>query len=709
MTWLLCSMLLLTPLQPDPKKTRVFKQAAEMDYGACIAATVGVEKDNVTPKGLVIRVDREKEAYVLFDTELLRVSAAWTGGWLQLAGRAYADDSNDYSWMKGDLVYATARAPGWASEGSFKDPRPEPGDGPLPRSWARYSGLYVNGPQTVIAYTVGSCPVLELHGYESGAFVRRLQAGPGDGALQLRLWKAAEAPVASGLPEGATLELSEGHVVLKLPKRAAATTFRISGNSVTVVKDDLSALTKGGPARWPEEPVTQGVLGKEEGPWTVDTITAPEQNPYKSWLRFTGIDFFEDGRAALCTWSGDVWVVSGLDAGLQKLTWRRFATGVGQPMGLKIVAGKILTSARDQITRFHDLNGDGEADYYENFNNDIKLGTNFHEFVFDLQTDAAGNFYCAKGSAIWAGSLRQTDHHGTICKISPDGSKLEIVANGLRAPNGVGVSPEGLITCADNQGNWVPECPINVIRPGAYYGFAGHGQKALPDREPPICWIPMSIDKSPGTQVWVTDGRWGPVKGLAVICSYDCTISLLLTEKLPGGGLQGGVVRFPFTFPSGVMRGRFHPGDGQLYVAGLRGWSSRGARDCAFSRVRRTSKAATLPVKVLTRKGGLDVTFSGALDSASVSDPDGIGAVVFSVTRTAGYGSPEFSIKDPKKRARDPLEIRSAKLQEDGRTVSLEIPDLKPVPNLVLKFRLKAADGAPVVQELDYTLHRVPE
>ena len=41
--------------------------------------------------------------------------------------------------------------------------------------------------------------------------------------------------------------------------------------------------------------------------------------------------------------------------------------------------------------------------------------------------------------------------------------------------------------------------------------------------------------------------------------------------------------------------------------------------------------------------------------------------------------------------------------------MSLEIPDLKPVPNLILKFNLKTAEGAPVVQELDYTLHRVPE
>jgi len=109
--------------QQDHKKTRVFKQAAEMDYGPWIAATVGVTKDNVTPKGIVISLTRDRSANILFDTELLRVSAAWTEGWLHLASRAYADDSNDFSWINGTTAYTTPCAPGWAKGGSLVDPR----------------------------------------------------------------------------------------------------------------------------------------------------------------------------------------------------------------------------------------------------------------------------------------------------------------------------------------------------------------------------------------------------------------------------------------------------------------------------------------------------------------------------------------------------------------------------------------------------------
>ncbi len=57
-----------------------------------------------------------------------------------------------------------------------------------------------------------------------------------------------------------------------------------------------------------------------------------------------------------------------------------------QPLGVKIVDGKIYVTCRDQITRLNDLNGDGETDFYENFNNDHQVTEHFHEFAMGLQT-----------------------------------------------------------------------------------------------------------------------------------------------------------------------------------------------------------------------------------------------------------------------------------------------------------------------------------
>ena len=58
--------------------------------------------------------------------------------------------------------------------------------------------------------------------------------------------------------------------------------------------------------------VTRGTVGKGEGAYVIDTLTVPNDNPWKSWMRPSGLDFFTDGRLAVCTLNGDVWVVSKL-------------------------------------------------------------------------------------------------------------------------------------------------------------------------------------------------------------------------------------------------------------------------------------------------------------------------------------------------------------------------------------------------------------
>ena len=87
-------------------------------------------------------------------------------------------------------------------------------------------------------------------------------------------------------------------------------------------------------------------------PFAIDKIEWPAENPWDSWIRFGGFDFFSDSnRAALSTWNGDVWIVSGLNASLEELVWQRIATGLNQPLGLKIVEDDIYVLGRDQITR----------------------------------------------------------------------------------------------------------------------------------------------------------------------------------------------------------------------------------------------------------------------------------------------------------------------------------------------------------------------
>ncbi len=136
-----------------------------------------------------------------------------------------------------------------------------------------------------------------------------------------------------------------------------------------------------------------------------------------------------------------------------------------------------------------------------------------------------------------------------------------------------GASPTGLITAADNQGNWIPASAIQVVEPGSFHGYMPEVHQ--PDKrdsfDQPLCWMPVSFDNSSGGQTWVADDRWGPFQGQMLHLSWGrCTLNLVVTEKVDGVW-QGGAVAFPgLQFDSGPIVGRFNPKDGQLYVCGTR-------------------------------------------------------------------------------------------------------------------------------------------
>jgi len=521
-------------------------------------------------------------------------------------------------------------------------------------------------------------------------------------------------------PGTAALETSgKSTILLKIPAHAAPMRFMLilwigAKGDLSSVKQlpDLSARCKGGPARWAAPLATAGTLGKEEGPYAVDTLTLPDANPWKSWLRTTALDFFSDGRVAVCTWSGDVWVCSGIDSALGRLSWKRFATGLYEPLGLRIVDDQIYALGRDQITRLHDLNGDGEADFYESFSNLGVTMASYHAFHYDLQTDREGNFYYIVGGNHVDPEVAL---HNCLLKVSKDGTSMESIATGFRATNGMSIGPNDEITCADNEGNWMPTSRLNWVRKGGFYGFvsdpahtsAAHPAPKRGEPEPPLCWIPKAQDNSSGGQVWVTSDKWGPLQGHLLHTSYGTSSLFHVLPQKVGDTMQGGVVQFPLKFASGIMRGRFSAADGQLYVTGLRGWTTTGVRDGALHRVRYTGKPLRTVLEMKASKGAIALTFSDPLDPETAGDPDSYAVQQWNYLYSEKYGSPDLSAADPKKKGRDAVDVKSAKLSPDGKTVTLEIPGLKPVMQLGIKMRVRSADGAAVPLELYATIHKV--
>jgi putative heme-binding domain-containing protein len=698
----------------------------EMDYGPYLTHTYEIpgRVRNLACKGIAIRLDAgaggvaHGRAWLVFDHDTLRVAGAWTGkGFIDWNGIQFNGRHGVHPHAVGEVGFSNPMEPGWADPetGSFNDPRPRDREGrpygPLPRAWGRYRGTYLHCDRVILAYSVGATEILETHAWDEAGkcFLRRLDVAASAKDLALRLAPKGTHVAVAG-PQAVRLEERDGHSVVHIPAEATPVrlSIRIGGNAGTVSKrvpspEHLQPLTQGGPRRWPETFTQPIQLGKEDGPFAVDVLTMPAPNPWRCQLRLTGLDFTPDGRRAyVCTWDGDVWLLSGLGQSAEVITWQRIASGLFQPLGIKLVNGQLFVGCRDQIVRLHDLNGDGEIDFYECFNADHQVTEHFHEFAMGLQADAEGNLYYAKAARHALPAL--VPQHGTLLKVSRDGGRTEILATGFRAPNGVCLNEDGTFFVTDQEGHWTPKNRINWVQPGGFFGnmMGYHTVSDASDAamRPPVCWITNLFDRSPAELLWVTSDRWGPLKGSLLNLSYGYGKVYVVPHERRGGVMQGGMCALPIpSFPTGTMRGRFHPVDGQLYLCGMYSWAGSQQEPGGLFRIRYTGKPVHVPIALHAKTDGLRITFSGELASAEVANPANYAVKVWGLKRSAQYGSAHHDERT--------LKVVRAVLEADGRTVQLDIPDLKPTWCMEIKASLKDTVGRLVNVVIHNTIHRV--
>ena len=126
--------------------------------------------------------------------------------------------------------------------------------------------------------------------------------------------------------------------------------------------------------------------------------------------------------------------------------------------------GELWLMQRSELTHVTDEDGDGEGDNFETMNQGWGYTGNYHQYAFGLIRDGDGNFYGTTGlgfyrggdrfKGTWLGTLDDIKYRGWVLKFTPEG-KLVPFASGLRAPNGIGLSPEGEIFTTDNQGSYI--------------------------------------------------------------------------------------------------------------------------------------------------------------------------------------------------------------------------------------------------------------
>ena len=435
--------------------------------------------------------------------------------------------------------------------------------------------------------------------------------------------------------------------------------------------------------------------GRKECEGATDTpgdglpLTAVHPNYTLTNLRPTGfqpqvsaMDWFPDGRLAITTWGGsnnslgEVYILSNVTGatGPSQVTYTRVATGLKEPMGIKIVDGKMYVSQKHELTELNDTNGDGQIDQYRTVAT-WPFGGNFHEFAFGLLY-RDGFFYLNLSVSINQGGAttvpQPAANRGTAIKVNRTNGQVSYIAGGLRTPDGIGWGPEGDIFVLDNQGGWLPSSKLLHIKQDRFFGHFMTPDGPFDSRPvtQPVLWLPQNeIANSPSTPLMLTSG---PFAGQMLF--GDVTyggIQRAYLEKV-NGEYQGAVFRLTQGLEMGVLRISQGP-DGAIYAGGLGAggnWGQNGKLTYGLQKLT-PNGANTFDIKAMR---AIDDGFEFEYTSAVSTDTAAALASRYQVKQwryvpTAAYGGPKVD--------EETLTVSSATLSADRMKVTLKLAGLK--------------------------------
>ena len=709
---------------------------------------------NLTPRGLILNLGRG--LWVGFDTDLLRVAAMWQGTGVTpraLAPGSYHEPDRKTPGGQspspepaGTVWMANGIYPGWHA-GAFpllddpREPAPtaeEVGRGPLLHEMGRFKAVRLVREAAVLEYTVRGVDVREWITAADGnpstplgagpstpfgagggpAIVRNLHVGPASEPLWLLLGTRTKDVRISLCPKaGAGLSLESLPIsnvagsasvwAVKVAPHEQPIQFCVATSPVTADFERTVTPqiipTAAASRRWPQEVTTTATLSTAKDAYVVDDFALPVENPWRRNVRPGDIQFLRDGTGVSVTLDGDVWMVRGLgdrvptspggfvEAG--RVRWKRFASGLHEPLTLAIRDDEVHVFDRNGIWRLVDTNGDGEADVHELFSNAFAQTADMREFPSTVRLAPGGEFVIAKGGqeATTIGK-----HNGSVLHISADGRTATVLGYGFRQPQ-IGVNVRtGLVTASDQQGHYIPTTPLHIVRDRQFYGF-------LSDKLPrevypapiadPLTWIPHSVNASAMSQVWLFGARMGPLNDALVHIGFNHPELFRVMLNTRGAKPQAAVASITRAFEFPPLNGSVNPVDGQLYLAGFQvlGWGTTSTRLAGLGRVRYTGAATTLPREVVAMDKGVLLRFETPLDPKRAVDPTSYVVTTWHYQRTYRYGSPV--LKADGTPGVDRLTPTSAYLSKDGRSVFIGLPGIAPVMQMNVGWTLATAEG----------------
>ena len=445
-----------------------------------------------------------------------------------------------------------------------------------------------------------------------------------------------------------------------------------------------------------------------------------------------GMDFLPNGDLAICTLSGEVYIVGNPQGPAAKAAWRRFARGLNEPMGLKVVNGQIYVVQKCELTRLVDTDGNGEADLFESINDDWGYNGNYHSFATGPVLDDAGNFYVMLTGHRsvydvpflgWCVRLKPGMKNEKFKMQNADGNVAllahrfvtEGFCSGLRMPNGSSLY-EGDIFLTDNQGHWIPANKLNHLQPGKFYGHPS--AKPSPFEQfngdtnftPPAVWFPYAWVRSASDIVTVADNRFGPFKGQMLVGEFqNANVVRVALEKV-NGQWQGAVFPFVKGFNSGVNRLVFGP-DGKLYVGGLRmgHWTSIAPNATSLDRVSFTGQSPFEIKEVHARPDGFELTFTQPVEVVAASNPESYDTAQYGYVYQGKHDGPEndHDAKVPG----PPVHVTKADVSTDRLKVRLKTDGCQAGQVVMVRaLDVTSADGKKLWHDtFHYTLNQLPK
>ena len=479
--------------------------------------------------------------------------------------------------------------------------------------------------------------------------------------------------------------------------------------------------------------ISVGAFGQKPAPKTeqdfyeIKTLPIPQD----LYLEVGGLATMPDGRLAVSTRRGEIWIVENpYQKDSHQTNYRRFASGLHEILGLAYKDGVFYCSQRGELTKITDTNRDGVADLYEPIYQ-FELSGNYHEYTYGPVFDKNGDMLVTLNLAwIGFGEGKFAKWRGWLVKIKPDGT-LEPQSAGLRSPAGYSINDEGDIFYGENQGDWVGSGRITHLAKGDFAGNPGGIKWAkepnspfkltleeIPDNSQPMfeaakkvknlklpaVWFPhaiMGISTSDIIQD-TTKGKFSPFPGQYFVADQGQSKVMRVFMEKVNGVYQGFCINYREGFQSGILRERFGL-DGSMFVGMTsRGWGSTGKDNFGLQRLVWNGLTPFEINTIHAKSDGFEISFTQAVDVKSVKNAASYALRSYIYQYHHQYGSPIINVNE--------LKIKGISVSPVKKTVRISIDGIKQfyIHEFILKGVLNE-EGDPLLHETAYyTLNQIP-